>query len=483
MILTLNNFGPIKKESTIDVSGKLNIFCGPNGTGKTYVSYLLYGLGQINWMYKLTDKIEYENSFPLDLTIKDKEIINEILSKRPSTETPDYFTKKKIVKFNNRIAQDIIQNLFTLSHQDNFISLFGISKSDTERLFSQMKIKFELLSDVKVNRQENTSFVSTQNARYIISSDNDDIIIFYNRNKDSKKYYTYLDRPIQAFIIRHLLHLYIPFKTSILPVERNSIYTFSKELSLKRQNVVDNIHDIINQNKKEDPLDLIKRRTTRYPQAIRDGLEISEDLYNFSKQESIYKDLAFEIEKEILEGKISVTKDNEIQFVSSRGTKSSYVPIQTSASLVKSLAGMIFYLKHLAKEGDMLIIDEPEMNLHPDLQVKVARVFAKVIQAGLRLTVSTHSDYIIRELNNLIMLSSEKEEVKEVAKSLGYKKDEYIRPEDIRVNFFHFATKTMAKVTPLKVTQEGFDVKTIDETINALNERTDELYMALNPLD
>ena len=77
-----------------------------------------------------------------------------------------------------------------------------------------------------------------------------------------------------------------------------------------------------------------------------------------------------------------------------------------SSSSVKTLSGLVVYLRHIAKKGDVLIIDEPEMNLHPDNQRRLARIFARMINNGLRLIISTHSDYIIRELNNLIMLNA-----------------------------------------------------------------------------
>ena len=43
MKIQVNILGAIK-EGTIDLSKKLNVFCGPNGTGKTYMAYAIYGL-------------------------------------------------------------------------------------------------------------------------------------------------------------------------------------------------------------------------------------------------------------------------------------------------------------------------------------------------------------------------------------------------------------------------------------------------------
>ena len=78
--------------------------------------------------------------------------------------------------------------------------------------------------------------------------------------------------------------------------------------------------------------------------------------------------------------------------------------LHVSASSVKSLAGLAFYLRHTASRDGLLVIDEPELNLHPDNQRRIARILAEVARTGVRVLISTHSDYVIRELSNLIAL-------------------------------------------------------------------------------
>ena len=41
MKISVQNLGPIK-EGTIDLSKNLTVFCGPNGTGKTFMSMLIH---------------------------------------------------------------------------------------------------------------------------------------------------------------------------------------------------------------------------------------------------------------------------------------------------------------------------------------------------------------------------------------------------------------------------------------------------------
>ena len=47
MKVQIKELGAIK-EATIDLSKKLTVFCGPNGTGKTYMAYVLYAITKLN---------------------------------------------------------------------------------------------------------------------------------------------------------------------------------------------------------------------------------------------------------------------------------------------------------------------------------------------------------------------------------------------------------------------------------------------------
>jgi predicted ATPase len=59
-----------------------------------------------------------------------------------------------------------------------------------------------------------------------------------------------------------------------------------------------------------------------------------------------------------------------------------------------------------SKEGDTIIIDHPEIHLHPNAQALLADYFIKLIKSGRRLIVETHSQYFI---NRLIRRSAEEE--------------------------------------------------------------------------
>lgn len=456
MNIKIQNLGAVK-QANIDLNKKLTVFCGPNNTGKTYVSYVIYALTnggivepQIMPDEQLKNFIN-EGWFELDIDIK------ELLQ----------FRDKKI---------SLIKN--------NLDNIFGISEDKIKSYFGKFDVSFQTTDDEFINKiiTEEFSIVLSINDILvrITKKANQKVALIENLtekkqlNNDAFKFL-----PFQLLSTIYACLAFYPNSTSVIfPVERNSIYTFNKELSIQRNNLVEQMQDL-SLNKKISPWDLLFKRTTRYPLAVRDGLEVADDLVNLQSHLSPYALFADELESELLKGKIYVSKEGDVQYASDKA-KSTKIPIHLSASIVKTLASLTFYLRYLAKNNELIIIDEPELNLHPDNQIILARVFAKLINKGFRLLLSTHSDYIIRELNNLIMLSSTNPAIKEKAQDLGYKQDEFINYNDVNVYMFnHSKSKGRVVVTEVPVMDSGFEIKTIDDAISGLNNVSEELYYAL----
>ena len=77
------------------------------------------------------------------------------------------------------------------------------------------------------------------------------------------------------------------------------------------------------------------------------------------------------------------------------------LPIHAASSLVRALAGLDLYLQ-TAKPGDFIVIDELEMNAHPEAQLALTELVAMLVNRGLRVVMTTHSPYIVDHLNNLM---------------------------------------------------------------------------------
>jgi predicted ATPase len=193
----------------------------------------------------------------------------------------------------------------------------------------------------------------------------------------------------------------------------------------------------------------------------------------------IYYHLAELIEAEVLNGRIVDSNDLTPMFYSNRKYAACELTSHGHGS-VRSLMLLVCYLKHDAKFNDLVLIEEPEQGLHPASQIMLARIFATMINNGLRLLITTHSDYIIREINNLIKISAN-QDTKDVAEKLGYVDNQYINKDNIAVYEFKFKDKSSAnaQVEHIKIDEFGFNVSTFDDTIDKLNNAHLELCSVL----
>ena len=153
-------------------------------------------------------------------------------------------------------------------------------------------------------------------------------------------------------------------------------------------------------------LDLLKEAgEVRYPQPIEDFLELLfqiETETHPSSRNGIGK-LAADIENSIQNGnkinfRATALGGQEIMVDVGGGLN---IDLYNASSSIKQLAPLLLYLRYRAARGDLLIIDEPEMNLHPESQAKLLEVLAMLVNQGVYVLLTTHSPYIMAHLNNL----------------------------------------------------------------------------------
>jgi len=114
------------------------------------------------------------------------------------------------------------------------------------------------------------------------------------------------------------------------------------------------------------------------------------------------------------------------------------LPLSASASGAQSLAALSLYLRSLAQPGDFIVIDEPELCLHPQAQIALVEVFAILVRRGMRVLYTTHSPYMVDHLNNLMELSRlPLKKRKTVAKRFQLGTAEaWLDPEEVAVHEF-----------------------------------------------
>ena len=117
---------------------------------------------------------------------------------------------------------------------------------------------------------------------------------------------------------------------------------------------------------------------------------------------------------EIVGGEIYFDEEtDQFSFNKNVGNKSIQIKISNSASGIKSL-GILQILENAGEfnKNLLLIIDEPEVHLHPDWQVEYAKILIKLVENGVKVLVTSHSPYLIEAINKYSKKSKIKNDVK-----------------------------------------------------------------------
>ena len=126
-------------------------------------------------------------------------------------------------------------------------------------------------------------------------------------------------------------------------------------------------------------------------------------------------ELADALEQNLLAGAVRLDQSASgyPSFVYRPANWDSDLPLTRTSSMVSELAPVVLYLRHLVEPGNMLIIEEPESHLHPALQAEFTRELARLVHSGVRVMLTTHSEWILESLANLVRMSELPEERRE----------------------------------------------------------------------
>lgn len=454
MRFTLKNLGRLR-EATIDLSKDLILLTGPNNTSKTYVAYAIYGFA------KSVERIL-------------SEIFTERLQPQLSADRIEF-------DLTDILGDDL--PLFLRSVTESYTgSLSGVFGSD-EAFTANASVEFDLgavnlealrsaILATPLHLESDSSVLGFRligdkqpGSRFFVLAQTPPATNGGASASNSSEATSYLR--IAAASILTIFFSQILFPQLGLPLiftaERSAIQLFSRELLGRRAGADGYVGAL-------KAFTQPRQRTDRYPMPIRDGLSAASEYYHLKRLTSPLAPLVDKLEQDLMQGSVRVGEDGDMSF-QPEGAQAG-MDMHLASSSVKSLSGMSFYLRHLAQEGQLLVIDEPELNLHPDNQRRVARLLARIARAGVKVLISTHSDYVIREINNLIMLSADQDGA--LLQKHGYERDETLTPEQVGAYLFD-----RVSARPIPVEPTGIEVKTIDEEINKLNAASQDIYFSL----
>ena len=453
--VSVEKFGPIEKGS-IDLR-PLTIFVGPSNTGKTYLAILIYALHRTLHgfpRFPITERFLYSLEEDHSLTERELEHIIEIIN---SDTKPFLFSdlpksmRKSAQKFLNNseflagylrselehcFDLESVTDLIRTSEQANVTKLsitvkerelelwnflLGISESDITST--------GIINDIELLTPRD--FGSGAGSDRLIRRLRNRFVNFKERGGSQDKQRNYLIGELWETLVyprREHLHLkdtyYLPAaRSGIMQSHRviaSSLVARSTRAGFERFPEIPTFSGVM--------ADFIQRLilydepVTRYRyRTPRKGIKEM-------------KALADELERQTLGGQIRTIRQ-------SSGTYPEFVyrPLRTkqdirlsrASSMVSELAPVVLFIRGNIGSGDTLIIEEPEAHLHPAAQTEMATTLARLVNSGVRVVVTTHSDWLLKEIGNLMREGELEEQSGENLSTTS------LMPQDVGIWLFH----------------------------------------------
>ena len=454
MKISVENLG-ILKQAEFEL-GDMTLICGSNNTGKTYATYALFG-----FLSHWSRFLKFEIPASEINTLLEEGILRIDIT--PYTQNVD-----KVLEAGCQDYSQQLSNIFAAKADYFKDSCFQIDLQP-EALSSVLNQAFD--RKIGLNKTEFLSLTKKEEEKNLVVS----LLI------DTELGEVPPQNIIKDMISDALSEIIFgkafpdPF---IASTERTGAAIFRKELNFARNRLLEEMTRV---GKDIDPMELLFKSYNDYALPVKANADFIRQLETISKKDSIlvtdYPQILNEF-SDIIGGEYIAGSNDTIYFKPSKTALK--FTMGESSSAVRSLLDIGFYLRHAAEVGDLLMVDEPELNLHPENQRRIARLFARLVNLGIKVFITTHSDYIVKELNTLIMLYQDKPYLRRVAEDEGYQSDEFLSAQKVKVYIAQKApiklkknvrrsqcqTLVEADVDP----QFGIEARSFDETINKMNE-------------
>ncbi len=423
MIVSVKNFGQIASAS-IDMS-TFSLFVGHNNSGKTLMMQLIYGV--IDYLTRRIDISEHYTFGELPITIDNTNFpeieaaVNKVLHE-----------KKDEIVFNTFNRQIPIEELWVefwgIGH--TFL-LRELTEHDTEVYFP-----FEELDK--------------ESKYYLLCCDQSWLM----RSKGNPTDRELLESVIKAIFSKILLNNSSDHWTRFLflPASRTGIQL------LYRQALANTLEM---HNEQEE-----------------NGFGVTKPVWDFMMFLLRYKQIPHSstinyhivsfINDHLIDGNLQI-EEEEVLYTP-KGTKLK-VPFYLTSSMVNELSPLIHLLTTF-KTPRCIFYDEVETCLHPLKQIEMARLLVRMVNAGYKMIVSTHSDTMAAAIDNLILLSAAKDR-DEKAKKLGYNHEDFLKPEKLdNVHVYQFipdknGRTTVTELAPYFESGHGYNF----DIFNASNDK------------
>ena len=447
--LDVSDFGPIVQAS-VDLR-PLTVFIGPSNTGKSYLAILIYSLHRCLGGLTLTHRGWY--SHRLGWRIDATELRSEATEKEVRSCLHDWLLKalaagsgplpalpSEVVSYMRSSLEHIkslgrdlemaIGRCFGVDESAELVRRYGSATASQIGFGASQTGAGRVRYELKFGKGDG------QFSGHI--SDVEPVEIGFpgsleERNEWLRRFTTLgvVKSQDLEFLLESLTQML--FRSLLGPLYRSAYY-----LSAGRTGVMQS-HHVVASVLRQKATTAGLRRSLEVPMlsgVLADFLELLVEMSEarVRSRHGTARELARYLENNILAGEVRVDRSltGYPSFTYRPRDWKKDLPLMRASSMVSELAPVVLYLRHVVRPRDLLIIEEPESHLHPAMQAVFARELARAVRAGVRILITTHSEWILEQIGNLASLSGLPEDNRKgVAEE-----DLSLRPDELGVWLF-----------------------------------------------
>ena len=391
--ISVRNFGPITA-ADLDLR-PLTVFVGPSNTGKTYLSTLIYalhgnfaGFSEFPLMNYVTTPLG-TRVLRSGFSVNDESFMAELQEVHEKLNRKgEAFKFSDLTKTVRDAAQEMFKNSEHFSTElkrcfdlDSVSELIQLGRGEGNEMTVSLKVSAENQALWYFNMRCSKSEVTADGGI------NKEMVLPHEDRERLKETFTHED----------LLELFLGESK----ITRRRYY-----LPAARSNIMQSYRVIASS--------LVTRTTHAGLGSYSEFPTFSGVIADFMQQIILYEErerpdnginqIADELDLKVLAGQIitnpSPTGYPEFCYRSQETEEG--IRLTRSSSMVSELAPLALFIRGLIRPGDTLIIEEPEAHLHPAAQPKIAVTLASLVRVGVRVVVTTHSDWMLQAIGNLM---------------------------------------------------------------------------------
>lgn len=416
--LTVRNFGPIVRA---DVELRpLTVLVGPSNTGKSFLSILLYALHQAHRRRSdLRKALPFRKEIPSRVTKRDRQAIDAWARRRVSDSRTGFVEMSEPVanfvatmgrsEYTGQVAGELahcfgVKGLRQLVRRSADASTFGLgSAPDAPDLFS-----FRVSRSGRYSIDPATLDGAIDRARLPRMSVNE-------RWLDPRE----IEETISSLVELGLIMVSAGVTSTVSDLAQSAHYLPADRTGIMHAHrvVVSSLIRSASQGgfRAEAPLPELSGVVADFLErivAMRQDAPPTHTANPISakhaKDDRRISDLSARLQRDVLDGSVSVAQ-SEPGYPSFSYQPTGWndsLPLANASSMVSELAPVVLFLRQVVAPGDTLIVEEPEAHLHPAKQVEFTHHLAAVAKAGVRVVITTHSEWVLEALANLVRMSA-----------------------------------------------------------------------------